>query len=242
MSRSADVTHGDLLVCGQCGEIRGPVPGIAAVQLCACASPEERRAQPRHGRDFARWIELCRTCGLRTVSSGSRWSSFHCSRCRPRVVALNGLVGRCVVPVGRHSLMNGVSLSDPVGRNPVAFVAFADQLAAFFSSTVDLEAWAGRVVLDHLRVLGFDPGADVVLDEYLGEVERAGLQCEDFFISLVRSAVPDEDCSTLVKACLQRPPIATPVPPSPEEEAASRASVRALYDEETRRLDHHRDG
>ena len=230
MSTGVVIVHGDLIVCGRCGEVKGPVPGADAVQLCGCASQEQYRAQPRRGRDFPKWLELCKCCGLRTVSSGSRWSHFHCGRCRPRVAALNDFLGRCVVPQGRHSLMNGVGLKEPVGQHPVVYTAFADQLHAFLLSAADLQAWGARVVLDQLVALRFDPGADVSLDAYLGEAEGAGLRCEDSFVALVQEVLPGEDCSALISACLGRPPVVRAAPPTPEDEAASRAKVRALYE------------
>jgi hypothetical protein len=45
------------------------------------------------------------------VSSGSKWSLFFCEDCKMRVVAHNQGAGRCVIPIGRHSIMNGVFLS-----------------------------------------------------------------------------------------------------------------------------------
>jgi hypothetical protein len=75
MSERAPRPHGDLLVCGTCGEIKGPVPLLTndvVLQLCLCSPDDEHRAQSGHGQDFPRWLELCYCCGLDTVSSGSR--------------------------------------------------------------------------------------------------------------------------------------------------------------------------
>jgi hypothetical protein len=182
--------YGDLLVCGTCGQVKGVVPqrslgGEERTQLCHCAPADEHCAQPRFGRDFARWWELCYCCGLDTVESGSRWSVFHCEHCRIRVRALNDLMARCVIPLGRHSLMNGVALAEPACRPDAAVVSFSDQLGTLFASIDDLAACARARVLSNLSTLGVDAGTDVVLAGYLRNVQRRHLSKDQAFSALV---------------------------------------------------------
>ena len=106
-----------LRVCGSCTQLFGPVrpsrgAGILS-QECRCTPGEPRRWTCG---DFDLAFELCYACACAVVHSGSRFSSFHCDDCRPAVKALNTEVGALVLPMGRHSLMNGVALR-PTARS-----------------------------------------------------------------------------------------------------------------------------
>jgi hypothetical protein len=194
--------RGDLLVCGVCARVKGPVPSRTPswVQLCSCAPTEERRTQPRYG-DFNCWVELCYCCGLNTVPSGSRWSPFHCESCRKRVRSLNYLVGRCAIPVGRHSIMNGVFLGDATQRTHEAFVAFSDQIQTLFTSIDHLSEWARAMVLTNLTVLGYEKGVDVYLDTYLSEAKRRRFSRARAFNSLVERIFGPDDGKLLISLC-----------------------------------------
>jgi hypothetical protein len=161
------------------------------VQLCSCASDEEWRAQPRWGGDFNTVVELCNCCGGVALSSGSRWSPLLCDRCFARVRALNELAGRCVVPIGRHSLMNGVSMPVRDYENDAVFTAFADQLNAFLEQSIEFGRRAREVVLTNLALLGYEPGRDMRLNEYLRAARRSRkLSSKSMFRSLLTSLIP----------------------------------------------------
>jgi hypothetical protein len=69
VSGTNDGTYGDLLVCGTCGMIKGPVPALpgSATQLCECVPVEVHRAQPKWDRhDFNRLRAKVRTMSLRS--------------------------------------------------------------------------------------------------------------------------------------------------------------------------------
>jgi hypothetical protein len=55
------------------------------------------------GFDINEWIRLCDCCLAVPLHSGSRWSPFFCARCQAEIQA-----AECGIPIGRHSLMNGV--------------------------------------------------------------------------------------------------------------------------------------
>ncbi len=79
--------------------LRGPCRD-ERTQRCAC-EPKEPPA-----------IELCRGCAAATIPSGSKWSVLFCDACKERVVAYNRAAGGCAIPIGRHSLMNGIFVID----------------------------------------------------------------------------------------------------------------------------------
>jgi hypothetical protein len=113
----------NLRICPKCFRLRGLVileDGYAVKQKCACYWPlKENKWQVKlAGRnyyyDFNELHEICYCCGLEVIPSGSKWSLFYCRDCKARIRKLNEMIGRCIIPYGRHSLMNGVSLS---GKN-----------------------------------------------------------------------------------------------------------------------------
>lgn len=174
------------VICGRCHALRGPIPlrNDGVVQLCACQLKKSTRLPSDWGGDFNTYAELCRCCGLRLLKSGSRWSVWFCDYCKPLISALNRHVGRCVIPIGRHSLMNGYALR-PGGRDEAtrieAFVAATQGLAAGVQST---QAYARDVVAANVKALGYRRGKHVNLGEYLRKVEEANLQPAPAVIAL----------------------------------------------------------
>jgi hypothetical protein len=97
-----------LQLCLTCGELRGPYGGFD--NLCDCDGREwDRQPQPRSG-DLSDNVRLCRSCVGTLVGGSSRWSPYHCDQCMPAVQLWRKMAGRSVVPIGPHSLMNGVGV------------------------------------------------------------------------------------------------------------------------------------
>jgi hypothetical protein len=182
----AEVPAGRLVICHRCRGLKGSVPGRAdgARQLCECTPVEVRRAQPRWDGDFNTYAELCCCCGLVLLRSGSRWSAWFCEPCKKSVVALNQSAGRCLVPIGRHSLMNGVAARPSQLASDTGVRTFADQLSAFFDTFDSLEAWARTIVESNLIALGLDADRDVRLGDYLDAIERSSLSRSAAFEAL----------------------------------------------------------
>jgi hypothetical protein len=171
------VPAGRLLICGQCYELKGPVPGRSdgAQQLCSCSPMEVHCAQPTWGSDHNTYAELCRCCGLVLLKSGSKWSLWFCSPCKDVVQDLNQAAGRCVIPIGRHSLMNNVAARTTQLQSKVAVVAYVDQLRSLFVNMEDLYTWASTVVQRNLAALNLDAEADGALSDYLDEIKGSSL-------------------------------------------------------------------
>ena len=103
-------------------------------QACVC---EPRSPWPGH--DVSRIADLCSVCARGTAGGSSRWSWLGCACCRAVELELRALFGICVLPLGRHSIMNGVGrrLAD---RDSDA--AFALSLNNLFTSQDRLHDWA----------------------------------------------------------------------------------------------------
>ena len=183
---------GHFVVCGTCGRLRGAwgrYDGeVEFVQRCDCHTAEEPDER-WPGFDYNTVAELCRCCGLEVVKSGSKWAVWFCRACLDRVKNLNAGAGRCVVPIGRHSLMNGVFFK-PVeaGVNPAALTAFSDQLHTFFGAVDAMDDWRRRVVRANLAAINLGEALFVPVDRYCRRVRAAGLCKEAAFAALVTAA------------------------------------------------------
>lgn len=146
------------------------VPGPGPTQRCACSRPHDDERWP--GRDINEHIHLCECCFGRLMRSGSKWSPFFCPDCKTLVSDTNAALGFCLIPVGRHSLMNGVGLSGPQVADDSAANAFASGLIGLFHRMSWLNDHARTVAPPFAGALGIDPDEEVGLDAYLDAVER----------------------------------------------------------------------
>jgi len=185
-----DVRHGELRICGSCRILKGPVPDRVdgARQLCGCAAPEARWAEPLWGGDFNSYGELCRCCGFVLLRSGSRWCVWFCEPCKRSVMALNRAAGRCLIPIGRHSFMNGAAARSEQLQTDVGVGAFVDQLGTFLAGIDGLRVWAATVTASNTIALGFCGDVDVLLADYLVAVRGSTLSSEAAFTPLVATA------------------------------------------------------
>jgi len=176
----------DAVICGSCHQIRGTA--LAGFhQRCAC-EPLPDPEEPRYGHDFLMAAELCRCCGLVLLRSGSKWSVWFCVPCKDLARSFNEQVGRCVIPIGRHSLMNGVGLKGTDAKRNAAVKRFAEELGSLFARVGWMDDWKGLAVRHNLVVLGAHPDHDLPLADYLDLVALApnpALTSESAFARMV---------------------------------------------------------
>jgi hypothetical protein len=107
----------NLKICRTCYELHGQIfltDKQKVEQHCACnpINDEKWTEGPYKLRfDYNRRYETCYCCGLRIIECGSKWSIFYCPSCAFKIGQLNRTIGQCVIPIGRHSIMNGFALS-----------------------------------------------------------------------------------------------------------------------------------
>lgn len=154
-----------LNLCAGSGDLFGPVgyDGAPPIheQRCrwiACPYRDERWHRPQTGLrepfgDFPTALELCYCCASELISSGSKFSSFFCDPCRAAVTGLKDSVGRTVIPLGRHSIMNGLSLNGPALRDPRIVAAFASATKNSFDRMDRLFTWRRGVLTDHIAAM-----------------------------------------------------------------------------------------
>ena len=137
--------------------------------------------------DLSNNIDFCRSC-LSAVAPGcSRWTSYYCDTCRPHVIVLNRLAGRCIVPIGPHSTMNGVFHS--MNGQPVLggqAEAFADQLSTLFRNQTSIHDLAADRIC--VRLHDFDVRTHAILaTDYLDRCFIAGWDNERGFVDFMLS-------------------------------------------------------
>ena len=103
----------DLEICLSHFQLRGSFEGKE--HCCACLPKDDEWREREWGRhDIAALVDLCHLCARNTMKSGTRWSWYACETCLEvnRVVgAVFGSRKAGALPLGRHSLMNGVTLN-----------------------------------------------------------------------------------------------------------------------------------
>jgi len=125
----------NMKICSKCFSLYGTVKlrdGQTVQQKCQCgiASHDERWVVTAKShtikKDFNNEYEICYCCGMEIIPSGGRWNVFFCQFCHSNVMALNVEIGGCIIPIGRHSIMNGIFLSGRKAKDKKAIHNFVD--------------------------------------------------------------------------------------------------------------------
>lgn len=136
-------------------------------QKCRCKTNENGLIEETWDRyDFNKKIELCYCCSMELINSGSRWSVLYCDECKDRVVAFNYLIGKVVIPLGRHSVMNSLMIEYKCHDMDVEIKRFVkgwNSLVVLIDKVVD---WSVRSLFQNLHDLKFRFDSDIRLREY----------------------------------------------------------------------------
>ena len=174
----------ELEVCVACGELRGPYEGFD--NLCECDREAwDRTPLPRAG-DLSSNVDVCKSCISTLAPGSSRWTLYHCRECMSAVAGLNRLAGRCVVPIGPHSIMNGVFAAASPPPTDAQVVSFVDQLGALLRHQESLHDRTKRRVRERLEEFGVIGDAIAAVD-YLERCVDAGWTAERGFVDFVQS-------------------------------------------------------
>lgn len=174
-----------LQLCTTCCGLRGPFDGFD--NLCRCdRGAWDRSPLPRCG-DLSSNAHLCNSCITALAPGSSRWTSYYCADCRPHVFVLNRLAGRCLVPIGPHSIMNGIFYTPPGGPDiDASVVSFHDQLFTMTRNQTTLHELTRQRTRTRLDQFGVDTHA-LSVDDYLARCSDAGWGAEYGFVDFVRS-------------------------------------------------------
>ena len=198
----------DMGVCRNCGEIHGLLRlrggGGFHHQTCSC---ENKRSTPQANDelekylnlDFGQAVTLCSCCGQVLMKSGSRWSAFFCNFCKQIIGDLNNAMGFSLIPIGRHSIMNNLSLSGKDFQDPKAVSSFLEGTNSMNKRIELLADWKKIITAKNLKRIGYGRDPDIDLFSYLSQVTPdfwsqfpAFYGIRKFFLSNCRAA-PDKD-------------------------------------------------
>jgi hypothetical protein len=179
------------VICPECVRVRGSLvvqgyhPGCYE-QWCRC--DRERRSEPDErwvGWDFNTFVELCRSCTIEPIRSGSRWSLFFCKECRERVLHFNRRHRRWIIPMGRHSLMHGDWLSADESALEEHVAHFVARVHGLWAATEHLDHWTSATTRRNLDTLGFSNRSEIDLGLYVKAARARGLEKQAAFDKLI---------------------------------------------------------
>jgi len=157
-----------LKICRECFQLYGAVrleDGRRVKQKCRCTyKPDEKNWSTTlngqtYRHDYNKEYEICYCCGLEVIPSGSRWSSFYCRDCKKSIRALNQKIRKCIIPIGRHSLMNGISLSGREIKNEDAIGYFVDASKQMFSRIHAVQQNQEKILKKRVQLLSLSDDA-----------------------------------------------------------------------------------
>jgi hypothetical protein len=130
-----------------------------AEHRCDCDKHEDPKWS--EGMDFNKAYETCYCCGLEVIQTGSRWSTFFCRDCRKAIRKFNDSVGTCVIPLGRHSMMNGIRFKKSAPL-PEAASLFSSELKSM-GKLMNRAHEHGALILRHqLKILKLPEDASLI--------------------------------------------------------------------------------
>ncbi len=190
--------YSNLAVCTKHFTLSGVYEGRE--HRCGCQPADNTwRQREWAGYDIAALIDLCHLCVRAVMASGSRWTWYACDSCRK----VNNQIATAILgepdprnkilPLGRHSMMNGVALSlhnaDSNARTE-RLIESVMELQDFWDR---LSTWKSEEGERLVAVSGFGGLETVPLDRWL-EANGASLGASaDAMCRFVDEDLPDLD-------------------------------------------------
>lgn len=167
-------------ICSTCFDpFEFRLQGATSRQRCSCPDKVPAGGSRWPGYDFNEHLHLCECCGAEALPSGSKWSIWFCHKCKVSVLELNGRAGFSAIPIGRHSLMNGVGLSGTqVSATQDAdrerlIQAFSHNVTGLFGAMEHLHAFARARRAQLASRLEPPAEVDVPLESWLESIRSA---------------------------------------------------------------------
>jgi hypothetical protein len=180
MSTHGHVSH---LVCTTCGQLR-------SVDVDASIRPDRCQCIERHDDRFDAEdliaCSICASCALTIVRGHTRWHLLHCEECRGQVHQLNQNAGRLVVPIGIHTIVNGLALPAADANSDSKLEVFAAEMTSLFDRISALQRHVDRLVTDRLTSAGLDRFDTVTYDTYLNACRERSITADNGRAELTR--------------------------------------------------------
>ena len=173
--------HSLLTVHLPCAQVRGLT--LHGVQGCPCAPTPKWE-----GCDVSRAVDLCVVCARGTAGGVTRWSWLGCTSCRSVEKALQGWLGMGVLPLGRHSIMNGIGLRVTEATSEEVD-AFAVQFEGLTVGWQQMSVW-GRAEVGRLADALPDTGPDAPLELWQRTFSPSWAASVDAYERLLETPLP----------------------------------------------------
>ena len=175
-----------MAICRACFVMKGPFHDgfnrCERVQRCAC----EPKEPLWNAFDYNQAAVLCGCCAAQVVRSGSKWSAFFCRECQERVIAYDRAVGEVVIPIGRHSLMNGSLLRVEDAPKRRKRETFVEGMVGLFCGMTRLGEHKQANVTSIVRAIP-EPAGAVPVPVYLEHANRMNADRAAAFARLVEA-------------------------------------------------------
>lgn len=191
-------TTSDLRLCRTCWLPRGPIDEDGLIQRCLCEIKTLKEAgRPDswllNGRAEDAGFKLCPVCASAAVNVRCRYSLIVCEPCSEVVVEFNEAARACVVPISRHSIVNG-SFSDR--RRPRKDIAdFIDALRDVGRKWDLMNAWEKGLVGEICSEAGLDDADDIALEDYLAAASKRWASSQEALDAMLASWLADREAS-----------------------------------------------
>lgn len=159
------------------------------LEKCSSA-PDQEKIQ--HSESISelpvnRLVDLCWCCGQALIPTGSRWSTFFCPTCKQYVFELNEAAGSCLIPIGRHSIANGINGTPAPNESIEAFSESFAQETKTMNSRIDrLRAWRRMILHELIVATDLSRDKNISISAFGNALLSEGIKPEYAFIPMVK--------------------------------------------------------
>jgi len=168
----------DLIICKSClkpygqivrsfGENQDP-QSKSYFMNCRCKKEEKEKDGMKNpektASDITTSIEFCQCCSMELINFGSKYSSFFCDDCMKLASSYNEITGTNLIPLGKHSFMNGIMLISPYTKEESR--QFKIEIKDFFKRIPLIMEWQKYALFENLYDLDFDLKTDISISDY----------------------------------------------------------------------------
>lgn len=191
-------TTSALRLCRTCWLPRGPIHENGLVQRCRCETATLKR-QGLPGQIMSNGsiedvgFKLCPVCAAAAVDVGSRYSLIVCDACKDVVVELNEAANACVVPISRHSIVNGRFRKS---RRPKrALAELVDALRDLGWKSDLMNTWEKGLVEEISATGDLDDADDIALEDYLAAASGRWASSQEALDAMLASWLADREAT-----------------------------------------------
>ncbi len=161
-------------ICTTCFELLAPCDGP-----CAC-TPRVPTDDPGVDEGRIRCVP-CLVCGLVIVRGHTRWCHRVCRPCQEVAQRLNAVVGRCVVPIGVHSIVNGVGLRGgqaPEAERDIAVDRFVERMSDLMVTISRVHEFSAQLLESRISRFGLGVQPRLRWETYLQACLEGGVTAD----------------------------------------------------------------